>query len=72
MNYELKGSPIPQTPEQKMANSRAAVAELEAVAAPLVEWIREKHDPYTEISIMWDRVQVKHEGIGIPFPYSEK
>lgn len=46
--------------------------ELKALATPLVNWVRENHGPHTEICISYDHVWVKHDGIGIPYPISEK
>lgn len=62
---------VPDPPPEQQAKSAALMAELEALAAPLVEWIREHHGPHTEVHISWDHVWVRHDGIGIPFPYSE-
>lgn len=67
---ELKMTEVPATPEQR-AVSRALMEELESLATPLVEWIRKYHDPHTEIRISWDHACVKHDGIGIPFPYKD-
>lgn len=72
MSDILKETKIPQTPEQKLAHSGAAMAELKALATPLVEWIRKYHGPHTEIHISWDYVAVKQDDVGLPFPYSEK
>ncbi|GIP57875.1 hypothetical protein [Paenibacillus woosongensis] len=52
--------------------AKEEMATLESLAAPIVDWIREHHDPHTEVHISWDHVWVKHDGIGIPFPYSGK
>jgi len=49
-----------------------ATDELKALAAPLVNWIRENHGYHTEIHISADYVSVKHDGVGIPYPISEK
>ncbi|WP_273483666.1 hypothetical protein [Desulforamulus ruminis] len=59
------------TPEQQ-AKNKALMAELEALTTPLVAWIRENHGPHTEVHVSWDYVSVKHDGVGIPFSYSEK
>lgn len=69
---ELEMIDLPQTPEQQLANSEPVIAELKSLAAPLVEWIIKYHGPHTEIHISWDYVSVKHDEVGIPFPYSEK
>lgn len=67
----LSGTPVEQTQEQ-IQTAKKAMAELETLAAPLVEWIRDNHGPHTEICITWDRVTVKHDGMGLPFPYPSK
>ena len=59
------------TPEQQAATV-ALMEELKTLAAPLVEWIRENHGYHTEIHISADLVCVKHDGMGIPYPISEK
>lgn len=48
------------------------VAEFEALTAPLVAWIREHHDPHTEVTVSWDHAYIKHDGLSVPFPYLEK
>lgn len=67
----LRGAAVIQTPEQIQA-SKKAMAELETLAAPLVEWVRNNHGSHTEICITSDRVTVKHDGMGLPFPYPSK
>lgn len=62
---------VPITPEQIEA-SRAYLGELETLAAPLVNWIRENHGYHTEVLVSADHVCVKHDGAGIPFPFTEK
>lgn len=72
---EILRSSRVQTPEQEAAERKAReerIKRLTELAAPLVEWIRENHGPYTEVLVSWDCVSVKHEGAQIPFPYSEK
>lgn len=59
------------TPEQQ-AISRALMRELETLAAPLVEWLRENYSPHTDIVISWDHVWVKHDGMGIPYHGSKE
>jgi hypothetical protein len=66
---EIKGSPIVPTTKQQ-ANSIATMEELEILTAPLIDWLRKHHNPHTAIYISWDYVSVKHDGMGIPFPYS--
>lgn len=51
---------------------REEIAALRELTAPIVEWIRENHSPHTEVHISWDHVWVRHDGIGIPFPYSDE
>lgn len=67
----LKGAAVEQMPEQIQATKKA-VAELETLATPLIKWIRDNHGPHTEICITWDHVTVKHDGMGLPFPYPSK
>jgi hypothetical protein len=57
-----------QSPEQQAA----AVDKLKTLTAPIVKWIIDNYNPHTEVLVGWDRVDVKHLGMGIPFPYSEK
>jgi len=63
-NYRFKD--IPPT-----TSMLADVVELEALAAPLVDWIRKYHDPHTQVVVEWDHVWLRHDGASIPFPYSE-
>lgn len=58
-----------QAKEDKVMTELAAIKEL---AEPIVNWIREHHGANTEVHISWDYVSVKHDGIGIPFPYSDE
>jgi hypothetical protein len=72
---EILQSSRARTPKQEAAEQEAITQQiktLEELAAPLVEWIREYYTPYTAVLVSWDSVSVKHEGIRIPFPYSEK
>jgi hypothetical protein len=65
----------PITLEQEKAEREATRAELdalEALTAPLVNWIREHHDPHTELHISWDHVWLRQDLMSIPFPYSER
>lgn len=62
-------------PEQKKVALEARLAELEELkkrAAPIVAWIRERHNPHTEVHISWDHVWVRQDLLGLPFPYSEE
>ena len=54
------------------AASTAHMEELKTLAAPLVEWVRENYGYNTEVHISADFVCVTHDGIGIPYPISEK
>ncbi|MNW46961.1 hypothetical protein D3C74_242790 [compost metagenome] len=56
---------------KKAEKAKEEMATLESLAAPIVDWIREHHGPHTEVHISWDHACVKHDGMGIPFPYSE-
>lgn len=71
MRNKLNSVTIPQMAGMQ-AETLRQIDELKVLATPLVEWVRENHGPHTEICISYDRVQVKHDGTGIPFPYSEK
>ena len=46
--------------------------ELEHLATPLVEWVRTTYGFNTEVRISASFVQVTHDGIGIPYPITEK
>jgi len=46
--------------------------ELKQLATPLVEWIRKTYGYHTDVVITADYVCVKHDGIGIPYPITEK
>ena len=69
---ELKGRPATQIPEQERLNSLPTLEELKSLATPLVEWIRKNYGYHTEVHISADLVCVKHDGMGIPYPISEK
>ena len=49
-----------------------SIEELKRLGTELIAWIIKYHDPYTEVTVSWDRISVKHEGVGIPVPYLEK
>lgn len=58
-------------PEVEHKAARAELAELEKLALPIVEWIRDHHDPHTEVHISWDHAWVRQDLLSLPFPYSE-
>jgi len=60
-----------QTAKTAAGAAAAKLDELEALAAPIVAWIREHHDPHTEVHISWDHAWVRQDILGVPFPYSE-
>ena len=63
------GKTLTSTNNETAHRNRLLMTELEALASPLVKWLREQYGPHTEITITWDYVCVKHDGGSIPFPY---
>lgn len=57
--------------KETAVGSAAELDTLEALAAPIVEWIRAHHDPHTEVHISWDHVWLRQDILSVPFPYSE-
>ena len=68
MNEKLIAKPRDVPP---ITSPRPENVELEALAAPLVDWIRKHHDPHTEVRVEWDHVYLWHGGASLPFPYTE-
>jgi len=58
--------------ERPVLESVSRMTKLRDLSTPIVEWIRNIYGPNTEVHITWDRVQLKHDGIGIPFPIVDR
>lgn len=69
--YSFKPQSQKETAESAADKSKEKIDNLEKLAAPIVDWIREHHGPHTEVHISWDHVWVKQDLLGLPFPYSE-
>lgn len=50
-----------------MDSIREDLSELEALARPLVEYLRQKHHPHTAVVVTDDRVVLVEETMGVPF-----
>ena len=49
-----------------MDSIRENLSELEALARPLVDYLRQKHHPHTTIVVTYDRVVLVEETLGVP------
>ena len=39
---------------------------LEKLCQPIIEWLEKKHDPYTQVQITTDRIELVQKVVGIP------
>ena len=63
---ELPSGPVSQ------AKAAKSIKEFKALAQPLIEYLRKKHGPHTEIRVTWDQALFLSEELGIPFPYTDE
>ena len=52
--------------KQKGVRRVEKVEELKVLCLPIVEWLEKNHDPYTQVQITSDNIELVQKTVGIP------
>ena len=55
-----------KSPENHSQKGEKEVEKLKALCQPIVEWLEKNHDPYTQVQITSDNIELVQKTVGIP------